>query len=109
MVTAPEFLGERLVLTCAVGLLFGGAFLAWTNANAMKRVAGVFVAQIGAIIAIAVLGAPSQLFICGVAVAFGQLTIGAALLVRLQEAYGAQEIPAIDMADAGDEPGVSPP
>lgn len=101
---APDVLIERILLAGAVALLVVGAVAAWTSANVAKRVAAIALAHIGAVVALAVLGAPGPALIAGVGAAFAQLTLGVALIVRLQESYGAIEAPEIDAADASSEP-----
>lgn len=94
-----EFILERLHLGLAVALLLAGAVTAWTSTNVAKRMAGIAVAFTGALLALAVLGAPSPLLISAIAIAFAYLIVGAALLVRMQEGYGGIETPEIDVAD----------
>lgn len=93
----------RLILAVAVGLLMTGAVSAWVSANAAKRLAGVALAGLGAWMALAAMGAPNALLIAGVAVAFAQLAVGVAVLVRVQEGYGAIEAPELDQADRQDD------
>jgi hypothetical protein len=93
----------RIVVAAAIMLLMIGATAAWASGNAVKRLGAVIVAQLGALAAWAALGAPSGGLAAGVAVAFAQLAIGAAIMVRLQEAHGSVEIADLDAADASDE------
>jgi hypothetical protein len=88
-----------LLLACAVVLLMIGAVTAWAGANAAKRLAGVVVALIGAVLGLGALGAPPALLIAGGALGFAHLALGLALLVRLQESYGGVESTEIDAAD----------
>lgn len=88
-----------LVLAGAMALVMIGAVMAWAGANAAKRLAGLIAALIGAVLALGALGAPPALLIAGVALAFVHLAFGQALLVRLQESYGAVETTEIDAAD----------
>lgn len=99
----PEFILERVHLALTVALLLTGVVTAWTSTNGAKRLAGVAVALTAALLALAVLGAPVALLIAGAGIAFGQLVIGAALLVRLQESYGGVETPEFDAADGQSE------
>lgn len=92
---------ERLLAGGAFMLLIGGAGAALIARNVMKRVAGLTLAGFGAIAALA-LWAP-QTVVAGAAIVFAQLAVGAALIVRLQESYGAVETPDIDAADADAE------
>lgn len=102
--TMGALLVERALTAAAVVLLLAGAASAWTSANALKRLGGLVVAALGAIVALAALGAPQALLIAAAAALFAQIAVGAALLVRLQEDYGGVEIPEIDFADAQSEP-----
>ena len=95
---------ERALFAAAVVLLLIGAATAWRSAHAAKRLAGLLIAEIGALLALAALHAPEAALIAGVAAAFAQLALGASILVRLQEAYGGVESPDIDAADEDSEP-----
>jgi hypothetical protein len=101
---ASGFIGQAAVLIGAFTLLLVGAVAAWTAPNAMKRVAGVIIALVGAIVAMAALQAPPSWLIAGVAVAVGYCVVGTTVVVRLQEAYGAAEASALDAADDENEP-----
>ena len=101
---APTLLVLRLALAASIVLLACGVALAWTSASFAKRVMGVMIALTGAIVALAALNAPQAMMIAGVAVLLAYAAIGAGVLVRLQEAYGAAEIAEIDSADADAEP-----
>lgn len=87
------------VLAGAVALAMIGAVTAWAGANALKRLTGMTIALIGAILALGAIGAPPALIVAGVVLAFAHLALGLALLVRLQEAYGGTETTDIDAAD----------
>jgi hypothetical protein len=100
----PDANLARIIITAAVVLLAIGATAAWASNNATKRLAALLVAQIGALIAWAALGAPLVGLVAGIAMAFAQLAVGAAVLVRLQEAYGTVEVADLDAADASREP-----
>ena len=97
-------LGLRVGLAAGVLLCACGAALASTSVSFAKRVAGVIVAFTGAVLALAVLGAPQAATIAGVAVLFAYAVVGVGVLVRLQEDYGATEIADIDAADKDAEP-----
>lgn len=99
-----ELVAERLQFAASVALLMIGAVTAWASTNALKRVAGLMLALIGAILAMAVLGAPGFALLAGVAAAAASLLVGVALLVRLQESYGGVETPEFDLADDQSEP-----
>lgn len=100
----PEQLAEALTLAVAAALMMAGAAVAWTPGAAAKRVGGVLIALIAAMAALAAIGAPSNAFLTAVAIAFGYCALGAALTVRLQEAYASTETREIDAADDADEP-----
>lgn len=93
-----------IVLAGAFALTFLGAAVAWAAPNATKRVAGIVVAHIGAVLVLAVLGAPESVVGAAVAIGLAQVVFGVAVVVRLQEAYGAVESPEIDSADDAAEP-----
>jgi energy-converting hydrogenase Eha subunit C len=101
---ALDIISDRILFVGAVALLMLGAIAAWTSANVIKRVAAIALANIGAMSALSVLGAPDTALIAAVAAAFAQLTLGVALIVLLQERYSAIEAPDIDAADAQSEP-----
>jgi hypothetical protein len=95
---------ERALFAAAVVMLMAGAVSAWSSDNAAKRVAGLVIACLGAVIGLAALGAPAGALLAGGAAGFAYLAVGIALLVRLQEAYGGIEATTIDSADAQSEP-----
>ena len=95
---------ERSLVAASIVPVLIGAATAWRSANATKRLAGLLIASLGALLALAALRAPEAALIAGVAATFAQLLIGAALLVRLQEAYGGVEAADIDAADEASEP-----
>lgn len=92
----------RALLGAAMLLAAAGGAAALISSNVLRRLAGIAVAQIGAALALAALGAPSQALVAAGAVAFAQIAAGVAILVRLQEAYGDIEANDVDAADAGD-------
>jgi hypothetical protein len=94
----------RAEIAVAVVLLITGAIAAWASANVAKRVVGLLLAHIGAVLGLAVLGLPNVVLLVGAGVALAHLLIGAALLVRLQEAYGGIEAREFDAADDQTEP-----
>lgn len=100
---APEFFLVRALFAAALVLLLAGAVAAWASHNALKRLAGIALAMLGAILCLAALGAPNALLIAAAGAAFAQLAIGVAVSVRLQEGYGAIEAPEIDQADRQDD------
>lgn len=98
----------RALLGAAMLLSLAGGSAALISPNVLKRLVGIAVAQIGAMIALAALGAPSQALTAAGAIAFAQIAAGMAILVRLQESYGETEAIEIDAADAADEPSEAP-
>lgn len=105
---APAHALLLLLLAGALALVALGATMAFTSANVIKRLVGVAVAQVGALVGALGLGAPATLALGATGVLFATLTLGAAIAVRLQEDYGAAEGPEIDMADQYDEPADEP-
>lgn len=106
---AAELLLTRALFAAAVVLLLAGAVAGWTSHNALKRVAGIALAMLGALVSLAALGAPNALLVAAACALFAQLAIGAAVIVRLQEEYGAIEAPETDQADRQDDtPGRAP-
>jgi hypothetical protein len=91
-------------LALAMALVAGGAVAAFVSSNALKKVAAVLTALVGAALAAALLGAPSGVLIAAAAVAFAYCVVGVAAVVRLQEAYGSIESSELDAADEQDEP-----
>ena len=104
MMMALDVSLARLVLSGAVFLLVAGGVTAWISVNVGKRLVGIVTAQIGAALALAALHAPSHAMIAGLVVAFVQVALGVALLVRLQESYGTTETVEIDVGDGQSEP-----
>jgi hypothetical protein len=100
-VTAPALF---LSLALAVALVAGGAVAAFASGNALKKIAAVLIALVGATLALGVLGAPTIALSAAVAIALAYVATGVAVAVRLQEAYGAIEAREIDAADERDEP-----
>ena len=95
---------ERLLAGGAVALLMIGAATALTSPNAIKRLAGLSIAMLGGLAALAALGAPQGAIVAGAAVLLAQLALGVAIVVRLHESYGGIETPDLDTADAETEP-----
>ena len=75
-----------------------------TSSNAVKRIAGMVIAQSGATLGAIALGLPAAGATAMLAVMLAGLLIGAAIVVRLQEAYGSIEALEIDDADNYSEP-----
>ncbi len=101
---APDTLVERLELAATAVLLIVGVVITLASANAVKRVCGLTLVVLAVLVALAAVHAPQAAIMAGVAVAFAQMLIGAAVLVRLQEAYGVIEVAEFDAADAKAEP-----
>ena len=87
---------ERLLAGGAVALLMIGAATALTSPNAIKRLAGLSIAMLGGLAALAALGAPQGAIVAGAAVLLAQLALGVAIVVRLHESYGGIETPDLD-------------
>lgn len=100
----PSGIAEALSLAVAAALMMGGSVTAWAATNTAKRVVGVLIVLAAALVAMAAIGAPTSAFVIAVVLAFGYCALGAAILVRLQEAYGTIEAREIDAADDRDEP-----
>lgn len=99
----PDVFILRLIVAGALALVMCGAVTAWVSPNALKRVVGVVVALCGGMVALAALGAPSSFIIAAAAIVFVTAALGVALVVRVQEAYGAIEGPELDQADRQDD------
>lgn len=94
----------RLLLAVATTLLLVGVVAAWTSTNVVKRAIGLLVAMLGALAGAVALGAPAAWLMLGTGVALAYFIVASALIVRLQEAYGAVEAAELDAADGADEP-----
>jgi hypothetical protein len=90
-------------LALAIALVAAGAVAAFASSNALKKVAAVLTALVGAALVAAMLGAPSSVLIAAAAIAFAYCAVGIAVVVRLQEAYGSIETSDLDAADEQDE------
>lgn len=98
-----EALGLRAEIALCIAMLMLGAVMAMSSANAVKRVGGVVIAQIAALLAAGVL-VGGDIVLVGAAMLAGTLTIGCALIVRLQERYGGVDMGELDAADTESEP-----
>lgn len=98
-----ELLLNSVVAGGAIALVVAGAAVGLLSSNAIKRLAGLSVAGLGAVASVAVFGAPEFAVTAGVAVVFAQLAVGVAIVVRLQESYAGIEAADIDRADAQSE------
>jgi hypothetical protein len=94
---------ERLLLAAAVAFVLVGAITTTVSGNATKRIAGLFIATLGALLALAALRAPEGALIVAAVAGFAHVAIGAALVTRMQEAYGGVDIAAINAADEQSE------
>lgn len=100
---SAEVILLRVDVALSIALLVLGAIVALASANVVKRVSGVLIAHIGAILGAAAL-VDGPLLIVGVGMMGASLVIGCALIVRLQERYGGVEALDHDIADADSEP-----
>ena len=94
-----EALAIRFAFAGALALLAIGIVMAMTSANVVKRLGGALIALLASLVAAASLGAPAALLGVGSAVALATLALGAAIVVRLQESYGAIEVRDLNEAD----------
>lgn len=101
---AAEVFAIRLELALSVALLALGAVMALSSANVAKRVAGLLLAHLAVLMALAALKLGGSVLMAGLGAALAALLLGVALLVRLQEAYGAVETLDMDVADSQSEP-----
>lgn len=99
MILAGPISLESALAGGAIALVVIGAGAALLLDNAIKRLAGLMIAGFGAVLVLAVLGAPDGAMVAGVAILFAQLIVGVAIVVRLQESYGAIEAGDVDAAD----------
>ncbi|MET0181293.1 MAG: hypothetical protein ABW199_00245, partial [Caulobacterales bacterium] len=90
-------------LCMALAVIAFGGSVAFTSANAAKRLIGVVVAQSGAALGAIALGLPPAAAIAMLAAMLATLAIGAAISVRMQEDYGAIETPDVNAADRDSE------
>ena len=95
---------ELVLLTASLCVFCAGAAAAWTSVNIAKRLVGILIAQSGACLAALALGAPQVAAVGLLAVGLGNLLLGAAIAVRLQESYHSIEAEEIDAADRHSEP-----
>jgi hypothetical protein len=93
---------ERLLAGGAIALVMSGAATALIVSNAIKRLAGLGIAGLGALAALALWAPPAAT--AGAVIVFVQVAVGVAIVVRLQESYGSIEMRDIDAADAELEP-----
>lgn len=94
---------QATLLAVGLALTLFGVSSAFIANNVWKRLGGVLAALMGAAIGSAGLGAEAEAPIAIAAIAFAYCALGAALSVRIQEAYSGVEAPALDRADADEE------
>jgi hypothetical protein len=100
LVIALAALVDWAQAACGVLTLYVGAICAFASAHLVKRLLGVFMMGVGALIVLAALGASLGLAL-GVAAALAAWTmLGAAILIRLQEDYGGLEAADVETAEA---------
>lgn len=92
------------VFVIALAFVLLGVSAALAASNALTRLAGVGIALLGAVCAMAALGAPQAAQIVAAAAALAYMLVGAAIVVLVQESYGSIESTALDSADAASEP-----
>jgi hypothetical protein len=88
----------------AAALALSGVVAALTAANLITRLAGLAIALLGGVCALAAAAAPAAAQMVAAACGLAYVLIGAALVLRAQEAYHSLESPALDAADAAEEP-----
>lgn len=93
------------LIAIAAAMLILGASVALSATNATKRMTGAQIALLGAILAAGALGAPQDVLLVGATMSVVLLALGSALVVRLQESYGALEAPELDAADEQSDAG----
>lgn len=99
MMSLDPALLAKVAIAASVALVVLGVVTLLAASNAGKQLAGAATVMLGAAFAVAALRAPQIFVSAAVAVAFAYAALGALILVRLQEAYGDTEIPAIDAVD----------
>ncbi len=99
MMSLDPALLAKVAIAASVALVVLSVVTLLTASNAGKRLAGAATAMLAAALAVAALRAPQIFVSAAVAVALAYAALGALILVRLQEAYGDTELPAIDAAD----------
>jgi hypothetical protein len=94
----------RAAFALAIALVLLGVSAAFAAHNAVVRLAGVPIALLGGVCALAALGAPPAALILAAAVGLAYALVGAAIVILLQESYGSVESAALDAADSAAEP-----
>lgn len=94
----------RAAFAIALAFVLLGVIVTLAASNALTRLAGVAIALLGGVCALAALGAPQAAQIVAAATALAYLFVGAAIVVLVQESYGSIETAALDSADAASEP-----
>lgn len=98
-----QHLVEPALYSGAAFLLLLGAVTALAATHNLRRVGGVVIAHLGALIALAASGAADTALIAAAAAAFCMLGLGVVLAARLYESHGASQSQAIDAADADND------
>jgi hypothetical protein len=100
---SAESVAAFVQFACGVLVFAIGAATAWVSTNAIKRVSGMVIVIAGALTALSALGAGPDILLAAIAAGLAYLAIGAAIAVRLQEAYDGVETPEIDAADTRED------
>lgn len=96
-------LQDAVLLFCALALALCGALTATSSASALKRALGLALGLSGAALASVALAAPEEMALAMLVGAFAYLVVGAAIAVRVTEAYGDVTVSDLDAADAQSE------
>lgn len=99
MMSLDPALLAKVAIAASMALVVLSVVTLLTASNAGKRLAGAATVMLAAALAVAALRAPQIFVSAAVAVALAYAALGALILVRLQEAYGDTELPAIDAVD----------
>ncbi len=99
MMSLDPALLAKVAIAASMALVVLSVVTLLTASNAGKRLAGAAVVMLGAALAVSALRAPQIFVSAAVAVALAYAALGALILIRLQEAYGDTELPAIDAVD----------
>lgn len=100
---ALAIIAEAAALAIAAALVAAGAVAAIMASSVGKRVIGVFVAQTGGVLMLALMRMEAAALVSvGILTAYVVVSVGA--IVLLQEAYNASETTDIDRADESDAP-----
>ena len=103
MVSGAALSVDFLLAAGGATLLLIGAVAALLSGNAIKRVGGLLICGLGSVAALAAMGVGNAALVTVIALLFVYAVLGTALVIRLQESYGAIETPEIDGADANSD------